>query len=259
MLLVADIGNTTTKVGAWEGGVVRAVSTSPTRGVSTLIGGLSKLLEAADIAGGSDFQLALSSVVPEAEKAWLAWAEQEGRAAFVVRGDTPSPLVNRYRAPARLGGDRLAAAVGAVRRFGAPAIVASLGTVVVVDAVSPAAEFLGGAIWVGMATGFAALAERTAALPRVSSEPPSTPIGADTESCLHAGASYGTAALVEGLAARMRESVGQPAPLALTGGDAELLSFYLRAKHEVVPTLTLEGIGAIWEHNRERANPNEDR
>ena len=256
-LLVVDIGNTTTKVGAWEAGAVRAVSVSPTREVATLIAGVSQLMAAADVAGASDFQVALCSVVPAAERAWLEWAEQEGRGVFVVRGDTPTPLVNRYRVPARLGGDRLGAAVGAFRRFGAPAIVASLGTVVVVDAVSPAREFLGGAIWVGMATGFATLAERTAALPQVSAEAPSTPIGADTESCIHVGASYGTAALVEGLAARMREVVGEGAPLAVTGGDAELISFYLKAEHQVVPALTLEGIGSVWEHNHRKAD--EDR
>lgn len=256
-LLVVDIGNTTTKVGAWKAGVVRAVSVSPTREVAAVIAGVSQLMAAADGAGGRGFEVALCSVVPEAERAWLEWAEREGREMFVVRGDTPSPLTNRYRAPARLGGDRLAAAVGAARRFGAPVIVASLGTVVVVDAVSPAKEFLGGAIWVGMATGFATLAERTAALPQVSAEAPSTPIGADTETCIHVGASYGTAALVEGLAERMREFIGEGAPLAVTGGEAELLSFYLKAKHEVAPTLTLEGIGSIWEHNHGKAD--EDR
>jgi hypothetical protein len=43
----------------------------------------------------------------------------------------------------------------------------------------------------------------------------------------------------------------------VTGGDAELLSFYLKSKHEVAPTLTLEGIGSIWEHNHGQAD--EDR
>jgi type III pantothenate kinase len=250
-LLVVDVGNTTTKIGTWNGEVVEAVSIHPTRELSAILEHVSQLTAAAGSAGGREFEVALCSVVPEA--AWLEWCEQRAIPVFVVHGDSPSPLTNRYRAPARLGPDRLAAAVGAVGRFGAPVIAASLGTAVVVDAVSAAKEFLGGAIWVGMATGFATLAERIVALPRVSAEPSTTPIGADTESCIHVGASYGTASLVEGVAARMREFIGD-APLVLTGGDAELISFYMQAKHEVAPALALEGIALIWEHNRGRAD-----
>ena len=255
-LLVVDIGNSTTKVGAWENGVVRAVSINPTREASSLVESVSRLLSAAEAAGGQEFEVALCSVVPDAEKVWLDWCGQHDRPAFVVRGDTPAPLANRYCPPARLGGDRLAAAVGAVRRFGAPLIVAHLGTAVVIDAVSAEREFLGGAIWVGMATGFAVLAQQTAALPKVTGKAPSSPIGSDTETCLHAGASYGTAALVEGLADRMRSLVGQEAPLVLTGGDAELLSFFLECEHELAPLLTLEGVGIIWDHNHGKTDAN---
>jgi type III pantothenate kinase len=249
-LLVVDIGNTTTKVGAWNGEAVEAVSVTPTRESESLIGTVSRLMAAAESADARAFDVAICSVVPEAEAAWLEWCEREGKPSFVVRGDTPSPLVNRYREPARLGPDRLATAVGAAHRFGAPVIVASLGTAVVIDAVSASKEYLGGAIWVGMATGFAALADRTIALPRVATEPPSSPIGGDTEAGLHAGAVYGTAALVESVAERMREFIGEGAPLILTGGDADLISFYLKAKYEVAPYLTLEGTALIWEHSR---------
>jgi len=131
--------------------------------------------------------------------------------------------------------------------------VVSLGTATVVDAVSEEAEFLGGAIVVGVQTGLAALAERTAALPRVTVEAPERTIGRDTEECLAIGAVVGTAALVEGLAARLRDIVGDSAPLALTGGYAELISEHIWIEHEMFPSLTLEGIATIWEHNRGRA------
>jgi type III pantothenate kinase len=303
-LLVVDIGNTTTKAGAWNGETVEAVSVAPTRESESLIGAVPRLMAAAGRAGGPQFEVAICSVVPEAEAAWLEWCKRDGRSAFAVRGETRTPLANRYRAPARLGPDRLAAAVGAAKRFGAPVIVASIGTAVVVDAVSQGKEYLGGAIWVGVTTGLEALAQRTAGLPNlavehpcpsisnesaktqrtqriethppsadnrrnhrdlwmvlsashgVMPEAPSTPIGGDTESCLRAGAVYGTAALVEGLAAQMRGFVGEQAPLVLTGGEADLISSYLRAKHEVVPYLTLEGIGLIWEHGRGQADAN---
>jgi type III pantothenate kinase len=270
-LLVVDIGNTTTKVGAWNGTTVEAVSVTPTRETESLLESLlldspgpRSLGEGGSTLRPSDSSVAICSVVPQAEAAWLQWCERNGRAPFIVRGDTPTPLVNRYRAPDRLGPDRLAAAVGAAHRFGAPAIVASLGTAVVVDAVSPSKEFLGGAIWVGMAAGFATLAERTG-LPDLAPPPaadgrrnlrdlrmiqgPSAPIGDDTQACLLAGAFHGTAALIDGLAQRMRAYMDGAAPLVLTGGDAEAITFFLREKHEVVPHLALIGSALIWEHN----------
>jgi len=249
MLLVVDIGNTTTRVGVWDGGEVGVVSVSPTHelAASARVGEVARQASGQGAAGG---EVALCCVVPSAESAWREWAAGEGREVFVVRGDTETPLRNRYRDPERLGGDRLAAAVGAVRRFGAPVLVASLGTAPMVDAVSAEREFLGGAIGVGVQTGLDALAKSTEALPRVAANEVAGAIGADTEECLGVAAVHGTAGLVAGLAERMREVVGANAPLAITGGHAELISGYLRVAHEVAPTLLLEGVGAVWEHHR---------
>jgi type III pantothenate kinase len=125
----------------------------------------------------------------------------------------------------------------------------------VVDAVSAGREFLGGAVAIGVQSGLEALAEKTAALPRVEASRPQGMIGRDTEECLRAGAACGTAALVEGVAERMREEIGAGAPLVVTGGHAELVSRCLRGEHEVAPTLTLEGVAAVWEHNLPASRP----
>jgi len=240
-LLVVDIGNTTTRIGLWDGR--EAVET----GVSSTGAGCAPTLPDGPLEG-----VALCSVVPEAEDHWCAYAEQHGLELLAIRGDTPAPLTNRYGQPAQLGGDRLCAAVGAVNRLGAPVIVVSLGTATVVDAVSAQREFLGGAIMAGVDTGLAALHENTAALPRVRAQSPSGPIGGNTEQCLHVGAVLGTAALVEGLVARMRAEIG-PAKVALTGGNAALVAPHLQLTEEVewavYPTLVLEGAGLIWERH----------
>ena len=249
MLLVADVGNTNTRVGVWENGSLTRLWISPTAEVmgSAAVGAM-----VARVAGGEmgEAAVALCSGVAAGEAAWREWSAAEGRELFLVRGDTQTPLRNGYREPARLGGDRLAAAVGAVKRAGAPAIVVSLGTATVVDAVSPQGEFLGGAVAVGVQTGLDALAEQTGGLPRVEARDARSPLGRDTEACLLSGATYGTGGLVEGLVGRMRERVGADAPVVLTGGHADLVSGCLYIEHEVVPTLTLEGVGAVWECNR---------
>lgn len=253
-LLVVDIGNTTTKAGVWDGHAIGPSSSCPTQESGELLERVSQLAAAVGHDGTQKLDVALCSVVPEAEKTWLAWCEHEGRTAFVVRGDTPTPLVNRYLTPARLGPDRLATAVAATQRFGVPVIAACVGTAIFVDAVSANNEYLGGAIWVGMAAGLSLLAQRAKTLPQVTIKPPSTAIGGETEACLHAGAIYGTAGLIDALASKMKETIGEDAPLVLTGGNSELLSHYLNKAHEVVPTLTLEGVATIWEHNHRKVD-----
>ena len=250
-LLVVDIGNTLTKAGVWEGARVGLVVQRPTREAAALTEDVARM---AGVHGAGAAPLSVCSVVPEALKVWGEWAAREHRSMLHVQGDTQTSLTNRYRAPQVLGADRLAAAVAAERRFGAPVIVASVGTAVVVDAVSPKSEYLGGAIWVGTRLGLRALADGTVGLPQVSPGHVSTPIGGDTETSLRVGASHGLAALIEGLAARMRDYLGEQAPLAVTGGDAEAIAPYLRTEHEVVPTLTLEGLALIWDHARGNAD-----
>jgi len=248
-LVLADVGNTNTRIGLWRQGAVHDVRVLPTASAcpdGRLSAGLER--EIAALNADPRAPLVLCSAVPAAGTAWLRWAEADGRPALLVRGDTPAPLPNRYRRPRQLGGDRLAAAVAAVRRLGAPAIVASLGTATVVDAVSPAGEFLGGAIAAGVEAGLRALADLTAALPRLAPGDPPGALGADTEECMQAGAVVGAAALVEGIADRLRAQVGAEAPLALTGGHAERVSPHLRAEHHLFPALSLEGVALIWEH-----------
>jgi type III pantothenate kinase len=253
MVVVADIGNTNTRVGVWREGTLEQVEITATEEVAQATGEPEWLRAAAGREGG-DHHLAFCSVLPEVEIAWAGWAARSGWRVLVIRGDTDTPLTNRYRDPARLGGDRLAAAVGAVRRFGTPAVVVSVGTAMVVDAVSAEGEFLGGAISVGAPTGLAALAERTRGLPLLAPGAAEAPIGANTEESLRAGATYGAAALIEGMTARLREVVGDQARLVLTGGDAELVSMYTRVEHAVIPTLTLEGVATVWEHNRAKGD-----
>ncbi len=245
-VLVGDVGNSVTKLGIWSEGQVHDLVSLPTRDLAAALETQAGPLLGEE--GGAP--AALCCVVPELEAAWVRWAERTGRPLFWVRGTTPTPLVNRYAQPERLGSDRLAAAVGAVRRLGAPVVVVCLGTATVVDAVSAKREYLGGAIAAGVETGLEALAERTAGLPRVEPGPVTAPIGRTTEECLRIGGVLGTVGLVEGLVERMRGIVGEAAPVALTGGHTGLISPHLRIAHQISPALVLVGVGAIWEANQ---------
>src|ERR1035438_9519599 len=83
---------------------------------------------------------------------------------------TPSTLRGvgiDYPQPQTIGPDRLANAVAARHRFGAPAVVVDFGTAVTFDVVDRAGNYVGGIIAPGLAAMTDYLHEKTALLPRI--------------------------------------------------------------------------------------------
>ena len=131
MLLAVDVGNTQTVIGLFEDGVCRVhrrMATKPESTSDELRVLLRQLLELdalneADIVG-----MALSSVVPELTATWCRAADGLGCEPLVVSPSKVPFLPITYDYPNEIGADRLADAVAAVNRYGAPVIVVDLGT-----------------------------------------------------------------------------------------------------------------------------------
>src|SRR5207244_12470149 len=90
---------------------------------------------------------------------------------------------------------------------------------------APAGAQVGGAIAPGLERGLAALAARTAKLPRIELRAPDRAIGRDTVSAMQSGTVFGYQGLVAGLLARVRRELADADHLepgdvkaVLTGG-----------------------------------------
>ena len=122
-------------------------------------------------------------------------------------------------------------------------------------AVDGEGSLLGGAILPGPQIALAALVANTAQLPQVAPEAaPRNVLGTNTAASLQSGIVYGTAAQLDGMAARLRAALGAPAaPVIATGS----LPASIRAACEVPiryeETLVLDGLHAIWQKNRKKA------
>ena len=153
MLLAVDVGNTQTVIGLFEDGVCRVhrrMATKPESTSDELRVLLRQLLELdalneADIVG-----MALSSVVPELTATWCRAADGLGCEPLVVSPSKVPFLPITYDYPNEIGADRLADAVAAVNRHGAPVIVVDLGTATNIEVIDRDGAFVGGIIAPGV-------------------------------------------------------------------------------------------------------------
>jgi len=158
-----------------------------------------------------------------------------------------------YPQPQTIGPDRLANAVAARHRFGAPAVVVDFGTAVTFDVVDRAGNYVGGIIAPGLTAMTDYLHEKTALLPRISIREVKSPIGKSTEEAMRVGAVHGYRGLIRELIMELKRALkSRRLPVVATGGYAHLIASKLPEITAVDPLLTLEGLRLVWEAHRSR-------
>jgi type III pantothenate kinase len=254
MLLAVDVGNTQTVLGLFDGEQLVEhwrVATEAERTGDELAALLADLLELRSRSFGDVSGLSLSSTVPLLVRAYQELAERHIDAPLLVLGPgTRTGIPILYDDPREVGPDRIANAVAARERYGAPCIVVDFGTSTNFDAVSAEGEYVGGVLAPGIEISMDALFARAARLTKVDFIEPETVIGKTTVASLQSGLVYGFAGQVDGIVERMRTELGDTAPAIATGGLAELIAPHARTIEKVDPLLTLDGLRLVWDRNR---------
>ena len=189
--------------------------------------------------------------MPTLIREYEVFAERWAKAPLLVMGPgvrTGIPI--RYDDPREVGPDRIANAVAAKERYGAPCIVVDFGTSTNFDVVSPEGEYVGGVLAPGIEISMEALFQRAARLVKVDFVDPPSAIGRTTATALQSGVVFGFAGQVDGIVAAIRAELGVDAQVVATGGLAELIAPHSAAIEKVDQLLTLEGLRLIWELNR---------
>jgi type III pantothenate kinase len=253
MLLVADVGNTQTHLGVFEGEDLGEHWRFQTRSGATgdeLAERIAGFFSLCGMSFSDVDAVCVSSVVPPLGSQFEQLSERYIEAPCLTIGPrvkTGMPI--RIENPLEVGADRLVNAIAAYERFGEACVSVDFGTGINIDVVSADGEYLGGAIGPGLAPSLSALIERAARISRVDLEEPREAIGRSTRAAINSGFIFGFAGLIDGIVRRIEDELPNPRLLA-TGGYASAVVPYSETIEEVDEMLTLKGLRLIYDRNQ---------
>ena len=245
MILLFDIGNTHTHIGLADGRRVVKQADIPTL---TWFGGSATALVKKFTGGVKIKGAALCSVVPRATpRAKRALIKHWKVTPLELTAKTIKGVGVDYPKPGSIGPDRLANAVAARQRYGAPVVVVDFGTAVTFDVVNGRGNYVGGIIAPGLAAMTDYLHEKTALLPKINIREIKSVVGKSTEEAMLIGAVAGYRGLVRELIRSLKQELRvKRLPVVATGGYAKLIAAKLPEISAVAPDLTLEGLRLVW-------------
>lgn len=257
MLLAVDVGNTNIHLGLWDGDSwrlswrMRTVENKMPDEYAVLV---NNFLNTAQVGSGAISQVIISSVVPPLTRAFTELTQRYLKIdPLVVNHETKTGISIAIDQPEQAGADRIVNSAAVAALYTCPAIVIDFGTATTFDVVSSDGNYVGGAIAPGIGLAHDALVSRAAKLHKIDLLPPPDAIGKNTIHAMQAGIFWGYVGLVEGLVARLKQSLNEDAvQVYATGGLAILFNEHTNVIDRIVPELTLDGLRVIYELNRER-------
>ncbi|MBN2220045.1 MAG: type III pantothenate kinase [Kosmotogaceae bacterium] len=245
MVLLADIGNTTTVLGLTNDKKIEAVWRLPSSRIETedeLFVILDGLLKIKGYSVGGIDGLCVASVVPRLNRTMSYFAKKYLlEPAVFLRPDEFFPLGLNTDNPGEIGADRLANVLGAKECYGNNAIVVDAGTAITIDIVKDG-DFVGGAILPGPGTSMSALFSQTAKLPEVELFFEDHYFGTNTEDNLRIGIVNGTYFAIQGIITNIIEKFEKKPIIVGTGGNIDLFLIEGGLIEVSDPDLTLKGL-----------------
>jgi type III pantothenate kinase len=255
MLLAVDAGNTNLVFALVDGGEIKArwrIATDPRRTADQYAVWLHQLLELEGHKRGDVEAVIIGTVVPRALHNLEVLAAKYFKVDPVIAGQGKAawPIALDVDEPHNVGADRALNAMAAHARHKGDLIVIDFGTATTFDVVDASGAYKGGIIAPGINLSLDALVSAAAKLPRIAIEAPTgnlSVIGRTTESQMQIGIYWGYVAMLEGLAARLKNEIGRPATVVATGGLAHLFDKHTDLFDAIEPDLTIQGLSLLYQ------------
>jgi len=260
MILVIDIGNTSTMTGLYHKGEIHAhfkmlskneQDLSLIKDEAAIASKLRTFIASNQVTEEQLNGIAVCSVVPGLTDVYRDIMKKHfGIEAWLLDHGSDLGLKVAVEQPAQAGADRLANAVAAKFLYGYPAIVVDLGTSTNFDVVNQHGDYVGGAIAPGVKTSSLELFRRASRLFPVEIEKPLKAIGRNTEEAMKSGIFFGSLGLIDHILSLIIAELDHPdIKIIATGGYASLFASESQYIQSVDTTLTLKGIALAYERN----------
>ncbi len=239
MNLSIDIGNSSTKVGVFEGDnliqylKINTLSTSD----------IEKIYRQYPI------NSCILSSVDESNNELIDFLKLKNRNFIEFNHKTPVPLINNYLTPETLGKDRLAAVAGAsYLKPDSNLLVIDAGTAITYDFIDAQHIYRGGNIAPGIELRLRALHEFTKKLPYVNIKKDTELLGNDTISAINSGVLYGIVFEIDGYINSLKKKYPDLSTF-LTGGSIIYFDTMLKNTIFAEKFLVLIGLNRILNYN----------
>ncbi|MCG8564851.1 MAG: type III pantothenate kinase [Desulfobacterales bacterium] len=251
MLLVIDVGNTNTVIGVYDGDElkenwrIRTVRDNTADEFNILA---NSLFADKGLGPSAISRVVISSVVPSSVRILDGFCRRylDIEPIWINPDSVKKLMPIKYSNPNEVGPDRIVNAVAAHDKYKTGLIIIDFGTATTFDVITPAGEYLGGAICPGVMISSEALFQKASRLPRVEIfEAPKRVIGDDTIGSMQSGIIHGNAAMVDGMVERMQKELGEELKVIATGGLAPLIAGLSHTIETVDQELTLAGLRII--------------
>jgi len=263
MLLAFDVGNTDIVFGVFRGGELVQnwrMETMSHRSADEYGMLVNQLFEFEGMKLSDVSDIIISTVVPSVLYSLQHMAlKYIGKRAMVVGPGIRTGLKIVYDDPTQVGADRIVNAVAALSKYGGPVVIVDFGTATTFCACTKDWRYIGGAIAPGLKISLEALFEKTAKLPHVELEEPSSVICKNTIESMQSGLVFGHRGMVKYITTRMKEELaaidgtGEPVRVVATGGMASIIEAEKGCIDIVDKMLTLEGLIHIYEKNKKES------
>ena len=255
MLLVVDVGNTTTQFGIFNGdeylGSFSCI-TKESRTSDELAVFLDRSLAFKQLRISDITEIIMSSVVPDVNFIMTGTFNRYFNLEPLMVGPGIKTGINiRTDNPKEVGADRIVDIVSAYTIYGGPAIVANYGTATRFDYVSEEGNFCAAITCPGIQISADALWNKAAKLPKIEILKPDSIFATTTTTSMQAGLVYGYLGLTEYIIAQIKKETGrQDTKVIACGGYSKLLKDHTDAFDIYDPDLSIKGLKIINDKNR---------
>ncbi|WP_290770952.1 type III pantothenate kinase [Anaerofustis sp.] len=257
MILVIDVGNTTTQLGIFKGEELihdfRYITKQDR--TSDEIGTLMIAFFSHFGINIKDFQGAIiSSVVPDVNYHLVNAIKKYLCVDPMIVGSGIKTGINvRTDNPKEVGADRIVDAAAAYNIYKCPVIVVNFGTATRYDYVNNEGIFSYAVTSPGIQISADALWKQAAKLPKIEIEKPKSILASNTTTSMQAGLVYGYIGQVEYVINKMKEELNQEGiKVVACGGYGKIIYPETDVIDTFDPLLTLKGLKIIYDKNKKK-------